>query len=170
MTDLNHTTLAQEQRKLARRDKEMIPLVLVRLMFGLALVSVALVAYARITDRPLVGVPTQPPIVAERVVFLAPGAERGSYVITDEAGEKLVASSDRKAGFVGAIGQAIERRRQVQRSDMAAPLTLVRRETGRIDIIDDASDFSIELHGYGSDNVAVFAGLLPEWSPELGKE
>lgn len=163
MTDLNHhTTLAQEQQKLARRDKEMIPLVLVRLMFGLALVSVALVAYARFTDRPLVGVPTQPPIVAERVVYLTPGEDRGSFVITDTEGQRLVASSDRKAGFVGAIGQAIERRRKVQRADMAAPLTLVRRETGRIDIIDEASGISIELHGYGPDNIAVFAGLLPE--------
>ena len=28
--------------------------------------------------------------------------------------------------------------------------------------IDDASGFTIELHGYGPDNIAVFAGLLPE--------
>ncbi|MEM8591340.1 MAG: photosynthetic complex assembly protein PuhC [Pseudomonadota bacterium] len=162
MTDLNHTTLAAEQRKLAKRDKEMIPLILVRLMFGLAIASVALVAFARFTDRPLVGVPTQPPVVAERVMYLAAGDERGSYIVTDEAGAKLVASTDHKAGFVGAIGQAIERNRQINRVAMTAPLTLVRRETGRIDIIDDASGFSIELHGYGSDNVAVFAGLLPE--------
>ncbi|MEO0485398.1 MAG: photosynthetic complex assembly protein PuhC [Pseudomonadota bacterium] len=162
MTDLNHhTTLAQEQRKLAKRDREMIPLVLVRAMFGLALVSVALVAFARFTDRPLVGVPTQPPVVAERVIYLSPGADRGSYIVSGEGGEQLVASSDYKAGFVGAIGQAVERRRIVTRTDMSAPLTLVRRDTGRIDIIDDASGLAIELHGYGRDNVAVFAGLLP---------
>ncbi|MEM9854629.1 MAG: photosynthetic complex assembly protein PuhC [Pseudomonadota bacterium] len=162
MTDLNHTTLSQERQKLARRDKEMIPLVLVRAMFGLALVSVALVAFARFTDRPLVGVPDQPPIAAERVIYLTPGVERGSYIVSDAEGARLVASTDTRAGFVGAIGQAVERRRQVTRSDMAAPLTLVRRETGRIDIIDDASGISIELHGYGRDNIAVFAGLLPE--------
>lgn len=162
MTDLNHTTLAEQQQKLAKRDKEMIPLVLVRLMFGLAFVSVALVAFARYTDRPLVGVPTQPPVVAERVVFLLPGEDRGTFVIKDEAGATLVASSDAKAGFVGAIGQAIERRRKVTRSDMAAPVTVLKRDTGRIDIIDDTSGFSIELHGYGTDNVAVFAGLLSE--------
>ena len=162
MTDFNHTTLAEQQQKLAKRDKEMIPLVLVRLMFGLALVSVALVAFARYTDRPLVGVPTQPPVVAERTVFLTPGVDRGTYVITDEAGIKLVASSDSKAGFVGAIGQALERRRKVTRTDMAAPITVLRRDTGRIEIVDDASGFSIELHGYGADNVAVFAALLTE--------
>lgn len=162
MTDLNHTTLAEQQQKLAKRDKEMIPLVLVRLMFGLALVSVALVAFARYTDRPLVGVPTQPPVVAERVVYLMPGAERGSYVVTDEAGQKLVASNDHKAGFVGAVGQALERHRKVTRTDMGAPLTLLRRDTGRIDIVDEATGFSIELHGYGPDNVAVFAALLSE--------
>ena len=161
MTDFNQTTLPQEQRKLAKRDKEMIPLVLVRAMFGLALVSVMLVAYARFTDRPLVGVPTQPEIVSERVVYLPPGEQRGSYIITDEAGARLVASSDRKAGFVGAIGQAVERRRKVTRSDLAAPRTIVRRESCRIDILDETSGFAIELHGYGSDNVAVFAGLLP---------
>ena len=163
MTDLNHhTTLAQEQRKLAKRDREMIPLVLVRAMFGLALVSVALVAFARITDRPLVGVPDTPPVVAERIIYLTPGAERGSYIVTDAEAQRLVASTDRKAGFVGAIGQALERRRDLNRVEMSEPLTLVRRETGRIDIIDDASGFTIELHGYGPDNIAVFAGLLPE--------
>ncbi|MEM6728955.1 MAG: photosynthetic complex assembly protein PuhC [Pseudomonadota bacterium] len=163
MTDFNHhTTLADQQRKLAKRDKEMIPLVLVRAMFGLAIVSVALVAYARLTDRPLVGVPDAPPVVAERTIFMAPGERRGSYVVTDEGGATLVTSTDTRAGFVGAIGQAVERRRQITRSDQSAPLTLVRRDTGRIDIIDDASGLSIELHGYGRDNVAVFAGLLSE--------
>ncbi|MEL6551058.1 MAG: photosynthetic complex assembly protein PuhC [Pseudomonadota bacterium] len=163
MTDFNHhTTLAHEQAKLVRRDKEMIPLVLVRAMFGLAIVSVALVAFARLTDRPLVGQPTQPPIVAERVVYLAPGTHRGTYILTDEAGALLVDSTVYKAGFLGAVGQAIERRRKITRSDTSAPLTLVRRDTGRIDIVDPTSDFSIELHGYGSDNIALFAGLLPE--------
>ena len=163
MSDLNHQTpLAHEQRKLAKRDREMIPLVLVRAMFGLAIASVALVAFARFTDRPLVGQPTQPPIVAERVVYMEPGAHRGSYIVTDEAGTKLVASTDRKSGFVGAIGQAVERRRKITRTDMSEPLMLVRRETGRIDILDETSGLAIELHGYGSDNIAVFAGLLPE--------
>jgi len=162
-TDLNHhTTLAAEQRKLAKRDREMIPLVLVRAMFGLAMVSVALVAFARLTDRPLVGVPPVPPVAEELVVYFTPGQERGSYIIAGESGDTLVTSSDHKAGFVGVIGQVIDRRRQVTGADVTAPVSIVRRETGRVDIVDAASGLTVELHGYGRDNAAVFAALVAE--------
>lgn len=159
MTDFQ-TTIPAEQAKLGKRDREMIPLVLVRAMFGLAIVSVILVALARLTDRPLVGVASAPAITQEVTVFLQPGAERGQYVVRDTAGLTLVTTHDSKAGFVGVMGQVIDRRRALHGADMAAPLRVVRREGGRIDIIDDATNFTVELMGYGIDNVRVFAGLL----------
>ncbi|MEL6607342.1 MAG: photosynthetic complex assembly protein PuhC [Pseudomonadota bacterium] len=160
MTDLHHTTLEAEQRKLATRDREMIPTVLVRAMFGLALVSLILVAVARLTDRPLVGVASEPPIVAERTVLFTHGVERGSYVVTDLDGTPLVSSADSLAGFVGVMGQSLDRRRMLAKVDPTTPVQIVRRDTGRIDIVDPASNFTVELMGYGADNVAVFARLL----------
>ena len=84
------STLHSEQQKLVTRDKEMIPLVLIRSMFCLAVLSVALVAYARLTERPLVGVATTPPIVAQRDVLLLPDPiQRGAFRITDMEGTIL---------------------------------------------------------------------------------
>jgi hypothetical protein len=39
-------------------------------------------------------------------------------------------------------------------------LRLVRRANGHTAIIDPATDWSIELIGYGADNIAAFARLL----------
>ncbi|MGR3434120.1 MAG: photosynthetic complex assembly protein PuhC [Shimia sp.] len=161
MTDVNtQTTLAAEHRKLRQRDKEMIPLVLVRAMFAIAALSVALVAFARITDRPLVGVPEALPIVAETQVLFVPGAERGSWVVTALDGTPLAASSGARQGFVGVVGQSLARKRQLTGADPAGPVQVVRRESGRIDVLDPAAGYSLELLGYGRDNVAVFAALL----------
>lgn len=154
--------MENEQQKLLKRDKEMIPLVLIRAMFFLALLSVALVAYARLSGRPLVGVADAPPIVAETQVMLIPDPEqRGGFWITDLEGQTLVTSSDNKAGFVGVIGQALYRKRMLASAE-DTPLRVVRRETGRIDIIDDATGLTVELMSYGKDNIAVFANLLEE--------
>ncbi|MEM1236060.1 MAG: photosynthetic complex assembly protein PuhC [Pseudomonadota bacterium] len=162
MTDLNHTTLGAEQQKLAKRDREMIPLVLVRAMFGLAIVSVALVAFARFTDRPLVGVPDVPEVAAERVVYFAPGAERGTYILTDTDGTVIEHGPEMRTGFIGAMGQVIDRRRKVTGTDPSAPVSIIRRVTGRVDIVDEASGLTVELIGYGEDNVAAFAALVAE--------
>ncbi|MGR3490590.1 MAG: photosynthetic complex assembly protein PuhC [Shimia sp.] len=162
MTDINHqTTLAAEQAKLRTRDKETIPLVLIRAMAALAIVSVALVAYARFTDRPLVGVPEALPIVAQADVLILPGEERGSFVVTDLDGTRLMGSGDHLRGFVGVVGQSLARRRMLEDIALTTPVQIVRRDNGRIDILDPASGYSLELMGYGRDNVAAFAALLP---------
>jgi hypothetical protein len=48
----------------------------------------------------------------------------------------------------------------VQDTDTQAPLRLVRRENGHVAILDDTTGWSIELIGYGQDNVAAFAKLI----------
>lgn len=159
MTDFQ-TTVEAEQQKLGKRDKEMIPLVLVRAMFGLAILSVIIVAFARLTDRPLVGVASEPPIIAEKAIMFTPGTDRGSFVVTDLDGKTLVTSSDHLAGFIGVIGQVLDRKRMLAGVESDTPIRVVRREDGRIDIVDDAAKFTVELMGYGQDNVRVFANLL----------
>ena len=63
---------------------------------------------------------------------------------------------------MGVIGQALTRKRRIERVTGVEPLRVVQRETGRIDIIDDASGLTVELMSYGKDNIAVFANLLKE--------
>jgi len=163
-------TTSPEER-LRKRDKEMIPLVLVRAMFFLALLSVALVAYARLTDRPLVGVADLPAITDQVTVFYAEDPDqRGRYIFRNAAGETLATSSDPQGGFLAAMGRTIDRRRMLDKADITQPLTIVRRENGRVAILDPASSFKLELMGYGADNVASIAQFLPPPTFTLAEE
>ena len=44
--------------QMKHRDRDMVPKVLVQAMFTLMIAAVVLVAYARLTDRPVIGVAT----------------------------------------------------------------------------------------------------------------
>jgi hypothetical protein len=64
------------------------------------------------------------------------------------------------AGFIGVIGRVFDRDRQVAGVADNPSLFVVRRENGNVAIIDRSIDLSVELIGYGTDNVAAFAKLL----------
>lgn len=148
------------EQKLAERDKEMIPLVLIRAMFALALFSLVLVAYARLTDRPLVGVPPSGQIVSE-TVFTFEHFPSGEVQVIGTDGSILASSRDERAGFIEVIWRVQDRARMLAAYQGDAPVKVVRFDTGRIAIIDTAIDQQVELSGYGADNVAAFASLLP---------
>lgn len=149
------------ETQMRHRDRDMVPLVLVRAMFGLMALAVAIVAFAQFSGAPNRGVLVEAPVVAEREIRLM-GERDGVYEVFDTASASVIAmSSDEKAGFIGVIGRIIERRRLVDGIDGNPPVRVVRRENGNVAIIDDASGQVIELIGYGADNVAAFARLVP---------
>jgi putative photosynthetic complex assembly protein len=137
----------------------MVPRALVIAMFTLMAFSIALVAFARLTDRPLEGVPEAAPIVEELTITVS-GDRSGVYTIRDTSGQILAVSSDDKAGFLGVIGRVLARDRMQQGVAEDAPLRIVRRTNGQTAVIDDATGRVIELIGYGEDNIAAFANLL----------
>lgn len=141
------------------RDREMVPRVLVMAMFGLMAASLAIVSYARMTDQPLTGVPAHSDVVVERAITLAGTRNEGVRVL-DAAGADIAQSWNDKAGFIDVIWVSVSRERKVQGVTGNPPLRLVRRENGHTAIIDPATNWSIELIGYGQDNVAAFARLL----------
>lgn len=145
--------------QMKHRDREMVPRFLVQAMFGLMFASVALVGYDQFTDRPLLGVAPDSPIVAERPILLD-GTRTDGVTVRDSAGSKIAYSGDKKAGFIDVIWQTVSRNRTVQGADLEAPLRLVRRENGHVAILDDTTGWKIELIGYGQDNVAAFARLI----------
>ncbi|MEQ6250752.1 photosynthetic complex assembly protein PuhC [Sulfitobacter sp. HNIBRBA3233] len=154
---MNQTSSLANQMK--ARDRDMVPRGLVIAMFSLMLASLALVAYARLTDMPLTGVTAERPIVAERLITF--GGDRTTGIqIFDESGAEIAASTRDKAGFIDVVWVAVMRERKVQGVDAAAPLRIVRRDGGRTDIIDDTTNWSLPLIGYGQDNVAAFARLI----------
>lgn len=145
--------------QMKHRDREMVPRFLVQAMFALMLGSVALVGFAQITDQPLRGVAPASAIVSERAITLQGDRNSGVHVL-DAEGHKIAYSGDDKAGFIDVIWVSVSRERMTQRVEGNPPLRLVRRENGHTAIIDPATDWKIELIGYGADNVAAFAKLI----------
>ncbi|MEW9921727.1 photosynthetic complex assembly protein PuhC [Marimonas sp. MJW-29] len=141
------------------RDREMVPRVLVMAMFALMVASLALVSFAVLTDQPLRGVPADSPVVAERAITLE-GTRNAGVRVLDASGAEIAHSQMRRAGFIDVIWVAISRERKVQGITGNPDLRLVRFANGHTAIIDPATDWSIELIGYGKDNIAAFARLL----------
>ena len=149
------TTHAQ----LATRDREMIPRALLRAMAALALSSLALVSYARLTDRPLEGVPAMHDVAAERMLgFTRP--EGGGVRVTED-GAEILRMTGREAGFIDAYTAALERRRVVSRADPAAPIRVARFADGHVVLIDPETGWRVDPRSFGQDSQAVFAAFLP---------
>lgn len=141
------------------RDREMVPRILVQAMFGLMAASLALVAYAQWADVPQAGVVKPSEIVAERQITLH-GSRSDGVAVLDADGQQIAFSGDAKNGFIDVIWVGVTRERTVKGADVNAPVRLVRRANGHTAILDDTTGWSIELIGYGQDNVAAFARLL----------
>ena len=158
------TTQAREEGKLVKRDKEMVPTILVRAMFILCLCVLLIVTYARLTDRPLEATPppvSEVPAVQERVIRLY-GQMDGSARVLDTHGNVIASLSPEEGGFVAGIYRVLERERGAVGLSASEPIRLVRFSDGRIGLRDDYTDFRAELVGFGADNEAVFARLLEE--------
>jgi putative photosynthetic complex assembly protein len=153
MTDVTRfSTLSKEMK---HRDREMVPKFLVQAMFALMFGAMALVAFDQITGRPLLAVAPDSAIVKERAIWLD-GTRNSGVIVRDENGNRIGYSGENKAGFIDVIWMSVNRERTVQ----DVPLRLVRRENGRVAVIDDTTGWKIELIGYGVDNVAAFARLI----------
>ena len=145
--------------QMKHRDKDMVPLFLVRSMFGLMAASLLLVAYAQWADVPQSAVYQATPVVEEIQVQFESSRE-GVSTVYDMDGNQIAASGDDKMGFIGVIGIAVRREREVAGLPNDTPLTILKRESGTYGIFDPATGWSMELIGYGADNVAAFAKLL----------
>jgi putative photosynthetic complex assembly protein len=145
--------------QMKHRDREMVPRFLVIAMFSLMLISLILVAYAQWANVPKSGVLKISPIEKEITVSLV-GDRSVGVAVQDMAGNQLAHSNLNKSGFIDVIWVSVMRERTVQNKDMTAPIRVVRRENGHTAILDDATGWSIELIGYGQDNVAAFAKLI----------
>jgi putative photosynthetic complex assembly protein len=152
------------EKKLVKRDKEMVPTILVRAMFVLCLCVLIIVSYARITDRPLSATPPsleEAPVVQERMIRIF-GEMDGSARVLDMNGNLVADFAPDQGGFVAGIYRVLERERGAVGLDASEPIRLVRFSDGRIGLRDDHTDFRAELFGFGADNEAVFARLLEE--------
>ncbi len=151
--------MSQLEQQMRHRDKEMVPRILVQGMFALMLASLGIVAYAQWAQVPNRGVLVEAPVVQSLDIVMT-GDRNGIYQVMGTDGTLLASSADHKAGFIGVIGRVVDRKRLVYGLTSEQPLQVVRRENGNIAIIDETTAMSVELIGYGADNVAAFARLL----------
>lgn len=158
---MRQSQTASLANQMKHRDREMVPKVLVQAMFALMLASLALVAFATLTDRPHVG--TRPPVdvVDERVLTMRGDRSEG-VGLYDADGTRVAHSSEKRKGFIDVIWVSVARARMQRGLADDAPIRVVRDTDGHVSVFDDASGFSIKLVGYGVDNVAAFADLLPD--------
>ena len=151
--------MSQLEQQMRHRDKEMVPTLLVKAMFGLMLATTGIVAYAQWSGTPDVGVLEAAPIEKSREIVLI-GDRSGVYTAQELDGRVLAVSSDPKAGFLGVMGRVVDRERLLQDRSSDAPITVVRRTNGNTAILDETTGMAVELIGYGADNVAAFAQFL----------
>lgn len=144
---------------LARRDREMIPTTLIIAMVALAMSALALATYARLTDRPLEGVPHEAAILDSRAIILD-GNRFGEVVVRDAAGAVLLDLDASKAGFISVIWRGLDRKRMLTGTDPLAPVELVEYANGRLSLQDATTGWSAELASFGDMNEAAFARLL----------
>ena len=151
--------MSQLEQQMRHRDKEMVPTILVKAMFGLMLATTGIVAYAQWSGTPDVGVLQVAPVEQSRQIVLI-GDRSGVYTVSDVDGTQLAISSDTKAGFLGVMGRVVDRERELRGVTSDAPITVVRRTNGNIAILDNTTGMAVELIGYGTDNVAAFSQFL----------
>jgi len=143
------------------RDTEKIPRVLVRAMLALVLTCLALVGYARMTDRPLIATPPPGAIVTSRDIVLS-GDMAGRATVRAPDGALIADLSPEKGGFVSGVYRVIVHERNKHGVALDAPVTLLRRDTGRIEIHDPTTGWRADLMGFGADNARAFARLLAQ--------
>lgn len=145
----------------ARAD-EQIPKVMLRMMFALVLVVLALVTVATLSGRALESTPDyDTAVIRERVIYLS-GDTTGAATVRDESGAVLHEFSPEKGGFIAGIERVIYRERMKRGITENGPVLLQLREGNRLSITDPTTDWTAELMGFGATNIRSFARLLDQ--------
>ncbi len=146
-------------QELVQRDKEMIPRILLRAMLALVVLCLAIVAFARVTDRPLEAQFPDMPILEERTIRIF-GEMDGSAVVTFADGAPDIVLSAEEGGFVSGMTRALGHERGLAGVAATDPVRLVRHGDGRLSLIDDATGWEAQIIGFGKDNTAAFERLM----------
>lgn len=148
-----------QQQLMMRRNDNMIPTGLLMGMVALVVVALGITTYARLTDRPLVGVPHEAAVTAGRAIILD-GSRDGSVTVRDENGAVILEPDAERAGFISVIWRGLDRKRMIHQVAGNPPVKLVEYANGRLSLQDPASGWSAELANFGDMNEAAFARLL----------
>lgn len=144
-----------ERRPQPRRDREFIPARIVMAMFGLAAVTLLLVTFAVLTDRPMVGQPKDAPVWKTQTMTME--GSGNDVRIVETTGTVLL---DGPGGFISVVIDALERARLVARIEDNPPVTITQYTSGRVSLHDPATGWQVELSSFGPGNVRTFLTML----------
>ena len=143
------------------QDKDIVPRRMVRLMAGMVMLCLIMVAAHVWTGRPVDYAPPGGPIKAERVLFLD-GDMSGAAIVRSEDGAVIADLSPEDGGFVSGVWRVLQRERTKARAPLDGPITITAFQNGRMAITDPSTGWSADLMGFGQDNAATFARLLAQ--------
>lgn len=149
------------QSTAASQERELIPKALLRAMLALVLLCLAIVTWARVTDRPLQAKWVDGPIAQERSIQVYADTT-GAARVLDADGTLIVDLPANKGGFIAGVWRSLAFVRAKSGIDADAPAKLVRFKDGRMALEDDLSGWRVELIGFGATNSAAFAQLMDE--------
>jgi len=149
------------QTPLRVHDKEKIPRFMARAMLALVLAVLTLVTLARLNDMPLIATPPPGEIVISRDIVLS-GDMAGSATVRRPDGTLIADLTPEEGGFISGVYRVVLHERGKHDVALGTPLTLLQRDTGRLEIHDPSTGWRADLMGFGADNASAFARLLAQ--------
>ena len=150
----------QPQPRIHAKEEDLVPRIMVRIMFGLVFTVLVIVSVATLTGRPVQNTPPVGAIISERAIHLSGDASGAALVLDGMTGTVIADFPSEKGGFVAGIERVIARERGKIGADMKSPILLQLREGNRLSITDPVTGWSAELMGFGATNSRTFARLL----------
>ncbi len=154
----------QTRPRIHATEDEIVPRIMVRIMFGLVLTILVIVSVATLTGREPQNQPPDGAVLSERAIYLS-GDAAGRARVLDETGTVIAELPADKGGFVAGIERVIDRERTLRGIEDAQPVLLQLREGNRLSLTDPATGWSAELMGFGATNTRTFARLLDQPKP-----
>jgi putative photosynthetic complex assembly protein len=141
------------------RDPELVPRILLRAMFGLALATLAITTFAAVTGREPVAQPQAAEVVREKWIVLE-GLSAQAVIVRNTDGTVLMDLPH--GGFITVIQSGIFTERRKHKVDQTKPVRIVEYANGRLVAEDPETGWSAELYAFGGDNKAAFERLLDQ--------
>lgn len=142
-------------------DRDLVPRRMVRAMLVLVLVVLGLVTTARMTGQPLIASPPPGSITSQRQIVLS-GDMSGAAQVHTADGALIADLTPEQGGFISGVYRVLLHERNKHGVAPDAPVLLLQKDTGRLELHDSSTGWRADLMGFGADNARAFARLLAQ--------
>jgi putative photosynthetic complex assembly protein len=153
------TTQTVDKPRIHATEKELVPRILVRAMFGMVMICLLMVSLYTWLGGPAQYTAPDSPVVIEKTLYLE-GNMSGSAKVYAEDRSLIAEYSSEEGGFLSGMWRVLQRERTKARVDLNGPVIVRARENNRLEIFDPSTGWGADLMGFGADNSAAFARLL----------